>query len=81
MCDPVSGEYVVQECLPDRSKSGKVYAFHPLRDEWKEVPGLSFPLGIGFGVSTYGVMMICTNGKVFLYKHKPVWSGDKPETK
>jgi RNA polymerase sigma factor (sigma-70 family) len=79
MCDPVSGEYIVQEPLKRRSKKErKVYALHPVLNEWKEIPGLRFPLGVAVPVSTYGVIMICTGRKVYVYKHKPVWPDDVP---
>jgi hypothetical protein len=32
-CDPVSGEFLVQG-----RGAKKLYAFHPLKDEWKELP-------------------------------------------
>jgi hypothetical protein len=79
MCDPASGEYVAVGV-----KDKRVFAFHALRDEWKEIPGLSLPEGESLGVSinTYGVMMLLarTGGREFrcyLYKHKPVWPGDR----
>lgn len=75
MCDPVSGEYVVKGVRDDR-----VFAFHPLRDEWKEIPKLRLPEGESLGVSinTYGVMLLLvrTGGRDFrcyLYKHQPQW--------
>jgi RNA polymerase sigma factor (sigma-70 family) len=75
MCDPASGEYVVQGHRPRKGGEdlGKVHAFHPLKDEWKEIPKLRFPGGVAVPVSTYGVIVICTGGKVLVYKHKPVW--------
>jgi hypothetical protein len=75
MCDPISGEYIVKGLRND-----KVYAFHPVRDEWKEIPGLRLPEGESLGVSidTYGVMMLLgrKDGRDFrsyLYKHQPLW--------
>lgn len=68
LCDPVSGEYLAAEF-----RTGKVYAFHPIRDEWKEIAGLRFPDGLGVSVDTYGVLMFCTGNKVYVYKHKPVF--------
>lgn len=75
MCDPVSGEYIVKGLRDE-----KVYAFHPHRDEWKEIPGLRLPEGESLGVSiyTYGVMMLLVRGsdrqfRCYLYKHKPVF--------
>ncbi|MGQ9652152.1 MAG: hypothetical protein ACUVXJ_18805 [Phycisphaerae bacterium] len=72
LCDPVSGEFLVQESVSP--SGGKVFAFHPVRDEWQEIPGLRFPAGLGLAVDTYGVLMFCTGDQVFVYKHKPVWS-------
>jgi hypothetical protein len=75
MCDPVSGEYIVKGVRDD-----KVYAFHPLRDEWKEIPGLRLHEGEALGVSidTYGVMMLLAGKdgrdfRCYLYKHRPIW--------
>jgi hypothetical protein len=74
MCDPTSGEYIVKTLKED-----EVYAFHPIRDQWKEIP-VDLPAGesLGAAVDTYGVMMLLvrTKGRDFacsLYKHKPVW--------
>jgi len=81
MCDPVSGEYVVQGHRSRKSGKdvGKVWAFHPLKDEWKEIPGLRFPTGIAVPINTYGVIVICTGSKVCVYKHKPVFANEKAE--
>lgn len=75
MCDPVSGEYIVKGV-----RDGKVYAFHPVRDEWKEIPGLRLHEGEALGVSidTYGVMMLLGRKaggdfQCYLYKHQPMW--------
>lgn len=82
ICDPVSGEYLIQTSAPGTREPGMLYAFHPLRDEWREIPDVKFPLGIGFGLNTYGVVMLCTYdrtkaaGRVFIYKHKPLWPED-----
>jgi hypothetical protein len=74
ICDPVSGEYILQEKWGRRAKGKpKVYALHPVLNEWKEIPGLRFPVGVAVPVSTYGVVMICGGRKVHVYKHKPVW--------
>lgn len=77
MCDPASGEYVVKDFKED-----KVYAFHPIRDEWKEIP-INLPPGesLGVAVDTYGVLMFLVRQggrdfSCFVYKHKPVWPGD-----
>jgi len=79
MCDPVSGEYIVQGHRPRKNKEGfgKTWAFHPLKDEWKEIPKRRFPQGIAIPVNTYGVLVFCTGGQVFVYKHKPVWPDDQ----
>jgi len=79
LCDPVSGEFLAQEF-----GSRKVYAYHPIRDEWKKIEGVKFPNGLGVAVDTYGVLMFCAGtsgygGKVYLYRHKPQWSSE-PET-
>jgi len=78
MCDPVSGEYVVKGVRDER-----VYAFHPVRDQWREISGFRLPEGesLGVAIDTYGVMMLLvrTDGRRFrcyLYKHKPVFPGD-----
>jgi hypothetical protein len=80
MCDPVSGEYVVTGVRDDR-----VYAFHPLRDAWREIPDVRLPEGesLGVAIDTYGVMMVLCRQKdkgfrCFLYKHKPLWPGQRP---
>jgi hypothetical protein len=78
MCDPVSGEYICVTEDGDKKGSTKTYAFHPIRDEWKEIPKLRFPTGVAVPVDTYGVLMICTGGQVFVYKHKPVWTDEMP---
>lgn len=79
MCDPVSGEYVVHSFYNRRSKgTRKAYALHPKLNEWKEMPGTSFPEGVAVPVSTYGVFMICTPRKVYVYKHKPLWPDQVP---
>jgi len=72
VCDPASGEFLVQEFRA--SGRGKVNAFHPIRDEWKEIPGLEFPAGLGVAVEPRGVLMFCVGDEVFLYKHKPAFS-------
>ncbi|MHC4916790.1 MAG: hypothetical protein ACYTGB_15000 [Planctomycetota bacterium] len=84
ICDPTSGEYVIQEYVPGKDKGkapakARVFAFHPLRDEWKEIPGLRLPEGVAVPINTHGVVMICTAGKkeglhCFLYRHKPVFA-------
>jgi hypothetical protein len=77
MCDPVSGEYIVQEITGRRSKKKpKVYALHPVLNEWKEIPDLRFPAGVAVPLSTYGVVMICGKREIHVYKHKPVWPGE-----
>jgi len=86
MCDPASGEYVVQTAKGDgigRESDWKsaVYAYHPILDEWKEITGLGLPPGVGAPIDTYGVMMICNKSKVYLYKHKPVWPKDGATTR
>jgi hypothetical protein len=75
MCDPVSGEYVAKGV-----RDARVFAFHPIRDQWKEIPGLHLPEGesLGVAIDTYGVMMLLTRTKgrefrCFLYRHKPVF--------
>jgi hypothetical protein len=76
ICDPVSGEYVGKGVRDER-----VFAFHPVRDQWKEIPGLRLPEGESLGVSidTYGVMMLLVRTKdrgfcCYVYKHKPAFS-------
>ncbi len=92
LCDPVSGEFVVQESKrPERYRiptgwgqkiTNRTYAFHPIRNEWREIPGLRLPMGLGLAVNTYGVLMFCTGGRVFVYKHKPVFTDEETmETK
>jgi len=83
MCDPVSGEFVVQTEKTENSKRtkkapSKTYAYHPIKDEWKELPDRRFPSGVAVPVSTYGVIMICSRNKVYVYKHKPVWPDALP---
>jgi len=84
MCDPVSGEFVVQTDRIEKSKRNKkkvpsrTYAYHPIKDEWKEIPGRRFPNGVAVPVSTYGVIMICGGSNVYVYKHKPVWPDEVP---
>jgi RNA polymerase sigma factor (sigma-70 family) len=75
MCDPVSGEYIIQGHRPRKNKEGfgKTWAFHPLKDEWKEIPTLRFPAGLGVVVDTYGVIVIVSPGRVSVYRHKPMW--------
>jgi hypothetical protein len=74
MCDPVSGEYIFQEVRASgMEQKQKVYALHPLLDQWKEIKGRSFPSGVAIAVDTYGVIVICTDHEVFVYKHKPMW--------
>lgn len=74
LCDPASGEYIAQ----DRG-DGRFHAFHPIRDEWKELPGLRLPdaESLGAAIDTYGVMMFLSRGKAgfrcHLYKHKPAF--------
>ena len=75
MCDPVSGEYVVKAVRDEA-----IYAFHPLRDEWRKIPGLRLPDGesLGVAIDTYGVMMLLVRTDkgefgCFLYKHKPLF--------
>ena len=80
MCDPVSGEYVVKG-----RGSNKVYAYHPLRDQWAEIPGSSLPKveSLGVAIDTYGVMLLLCRGRdkrfrCYIYKHKRVWpKGEK----
>ena len=73
MCDPVSGEYIFQEKRQRNMKrKQKVYALHPILNEWKEMKR-RFPTGVAVAVDTYGVIVILTDGVVFVYKHKPVW--------
>jgi hypothetical protein len=72
-CDPVSGDYLVQG-----REAEKMYAFHPLRDEWKELP-VRAPNGLAAQIGTYGVVMFVPGdreGKVYLYRHKPQWPDD-----
>ena len=80
MCDPVSGEYIFQEYLSGKGRKGgrkpRVFALHPILDEWKEIPNRRFPSGVAVAVDTYGVIVFCTGGKVFVYKHRPVWPED-----
>jgi hypothetical protein len=40
MCDPVSGDYIVQGHRPRKYTEGfgKVVAFHPMKDELKGIP-------------------------------------------
>jgi hypothetical protein len=71
-CDPASGEYVVVTEKTEKAAS-KTYAFHPLKDEWKEMPDKRFPTGVAVPVNTFGVIMICTGSQVYLYKHKPLF--------
>lgn len=78
MCDPISGEYIAKDL-----HSENVYAFQPMRDQWKEISGLHLPEGesLGAAIDTYGVMMLLTrtNGREFycyLYKHKPVFDDE-----
>ena len=75
MCDSVSGEYIAKDL-----HSEKAYAFHPIRDQWKEIHGLRLPDGesLGVNIDTYGVMMLLTRTggrdfRCFLYKHKPIF--------
>ncbi|HUT35213.1 MAG TPA: hypothetical protein VNE39_17120 [Planctomycetota bacterium] len=71
-CDPVSGDYLMK----GRGHED-FYAFHPLKDEWKELPpALRVPDGLAAQVSTYGVVMFCGSGRsprVLVYKHKTPW--------
>ncbi|MEX0701527.1 MAG: hypothetical protein WD069_05465 [Planctomycetales bacterium] len=84
MCDPVSGEHIVKGLRDE-----KIYAFHPIRDEWKEIPGLRFPEGesLGAAVSNYGVLMLLHREhsgnrefRCWLYKHRPMFAADSSET-
>jgi hypothetical protein len=79
-CDPVSGEYLVMG-----RGAEFLYAFHPLKDEWKRLPGVRAPKGMSVAISTYGVVMFCPqvagfSGKkphpCYVYKHKPAWPAD-----
>jgi hypothetical protein len=81
MCDPVSGEYIVQGHRPRKGDKefGKTWAFHPLKDEWKEIPKLRFPSGLGVVVDTYGVIVIVSPGRVSVYRHKPVFTEGNSE--
>jgi len=84
MCDPVSGEYIVRTEKTEKTRqtpkklAPRTYAYHPIRDEWTEMPKLRLPKGLGTAVNTYGVLMITTGGQVLVYKHKPVWPDDVP---
>jgi hypothetical protein len=79
ICDPVSGEYIIQEFHKRRSKGKpKAFAFHPVRNEWREIPGLRLPGGVAVPVSTHGVIMICTARDVYVYRHKPAWPDEVP---
>ena len=71
-CDPVSGEFLVQG-----RGAKKMYAFHPVRDEWKEL-GFKAPNGIAAQIPTYGAVMFCApwGGEVWLYRHKPRWPAE-----
>jgi hypothetical protein len=75
-CDPISGEFLVQG-----RGAPHMYAFHPIKDEWKELE-LKAPDGLAAQIPTYGVVMFCASkGKdVWLYRHEPVWPGDVPKT-
>jgi hypothetical protein len=80
LCDPVSGEVLVQEDLRPKKRQktrNRTFAFHPVKNEWREIPGLRLPMGLGVAIDTYGVLMFCTGGQVFVYKHKPLWPDEK----
>jgi hypothetical protein len=75
MCDPASGEYVVKGVGDER-----IWAFHPIRDEWKVIPDLRLPgkEALGAPIDTCGVMLLLARtgrGRFgcFLYKHRPFW--------
>jgi len=74
-CDPVSGEYLVQG-----RGARKMYAFHPVKNEWKEM-SFKAPGGVAAQIPELGVVMFCApwGGKVWLYKHKPLWPDAEPE--
>jgi hypothetical protein len=76
-CDPLSGDYLVQG-----RGAKKMYAFHPLKDEWKEL-GFKDPTpgGMSVQIPDCGVVMFCARwgGSVWLYKHKSPWAGTKDE--
>jgi hypothetical protein len=79
MCDPVNGEYVAQGVRDEHA-----YAFHPAREAWNRIPGLRLPDGesLGVAINSYGVMMLLSREKsggfrCHLYKHKPVWPGER----
>jgi hypothetical protein len=77
MCDPVSGEFVAKAL-----RNEAVYAFHPLRDQWRKIPGLRLPEeSLGAAIDTYGVMLLLArtdgrNFRCYLYKHKPAIPAD-----
>jgi len=78
MCDPVSGEYIFQEVHQRNMKrKQKVYALHPILNEWKEMKR-RFPTGVAVAVDTYGVIVILTDGMVYVYKHKSPWPDAVP---
>jgi hypothetical protein len=71
-CDPVSGDYLLQG-----RGAKKMYALHPLKDEWKELE-VKAPAGVAAQVPDCGVVVFCgTWGKVWLYKHKSPWTDGK----
>jgi hypothetical protein len=82
-CDPVSGEYVVVGTTPDGKL--KTYAYHPILDEWREIPGFQPPSGVAIPIDTYGVILYLAKPKggpfsCHLYRHKPVFTeAGKPE--
>jgi len=83
LCDPVSGEFIAQESL--RTKRGhkmknRTFAFHPIQNEWREIPGLVLPIGLGVAIDTYGALMFCTGGQIYVYKHKPVFTDEAKDT-
>jgi hypothetical protein len=73
--DPATGELLVLH------KEGKLYSYHPGKDEWKEVPLKEMPLAlrgsshhvVAVPISTHGITMLFTSParglKVYLYKH------------
>ena len=82
VCDPVSGEYIVKD-----RKTRHIYAYHPIRDEWKEL-SVRFPSGMAASVPDHGVIMFCPMVKGFsgskphhclLYKHKRQWPEEESE--
>jgi hypothetical protein len=70
-CDPRTGDYLVQG-----RGAKKMYAFHPLKDEWKEL-GFKDPSrgGMSVQIPECGVVMFCAKwgGSIWLYKHDSPW--------